>query len=319
MQLIRGYSAIRDEHRGCVATIGNFDGVHLGHRGILAQVQSYAREHGLVDCAIVFEPLPREYFADSARAVSLVGEGSAPLARIQTLRDKLEAFAHEGVEQVLCLTFNDALRQLTAEQFVRHILVDGLNIRHLVVGDDFRFGCDRQGNFESLQRMGQEFGFTVERTCTVMHGGVRVSSTRIRDALAQGRFQEAEGLLGRPFMISGRVCHGQQLGRHLGLPTANLSLGRNHSPVRGVYSVRVHGLDCTYNGVANVGSRPTVHGTVERLEVHLLDFQGDLYGRRIAVEFIEKIRDEQKFDTLNALKSAINNDILKARAYFAEH
>ena len=319
MQLIRGYGAIKAEHRNCVATIGNFDGVHLGHQSILRQVQTYAEREGLATCAIVFEPLPREFFVQSQGVVQ--SRGHSLQARIYTFRDKLEAFSSANVDQVLCLNFNDALRGLTAEQFVRHILVDGLGIRHLVVGDDFRFGCDRNGDFDSLCAMGEQFGFTVENSCTVEIAGERVSSTRIREALEQGHFAEAEQLLGRPFMISGRVNHGQKLGRKLGFPTINLPLGRSHSPVRGVYIVRVHGVlengvERIYNGIANVGSRPTVNGTRDRLEVHLLNFEGDLYGHRLSVEFIEKIRGEQKFDSLADLKLAIADDRRKALGYF---
>ncbi|CAM3587371.1 bifunctional riboflavin kinase/FAD synthetase [Parendozoicomonas haliclonae] len=310
MQLIRGHNAIRDEHKGCVATIGNFDGVHLGHQDILAQVRTRAREEGAADCVIVFEPLPREYFS---RERAKAGEASSPPARIQTFRDKLESFEQAGVDQVLCLQFNDALRSLTADEFIRQILVDGLAIRHLVVGDDFRFGCDRKGDFACLQRAGQQYGFTVDHTRTVIVEDERVSSTRIRNLLTDGNFTEAAKLLGHPFTISGRVNHGQKLGRQLGVPTANLRIGRRHCPVNGVYAVRIHGLDRVYNGVANVGKRPTVNGTQERLEVHLLDFDGDLYGCRIRVEFVEKIRGEQKFDKLDDLKLAISNDIIQAR------
>ena len=312
MQLIRGYGAITENHRGCVATIGNFDGVHLGHQDILAQVRERASKDGVPTCVMVFEPLPREFFA------RVSGKDSPPPARIQTFRDKLESLERAGVDQVLCLSFNDALRSLTANEFIRQVLVDGLAIRHLVVGDDFRFGCDRKGNFESLQAAGEQYGFTVDHTRTVIMDGDRVSSTRIRQLLSDGDFAMTERLLGSPFTISGRVNHGQKLGRKLGMPTANLRIGRRHCPVQGVYAVRVHGLDKIYDAVANVGSRPTVDGQIERLEAHLLDFNGDLYGCRIRVEFIEKIRGEQKFSHLDELKAAIENDVSRARIIFAK-
>ncbi|MTI12623.1 bifunctional riboflavin kinase/FAD synthetase [Sansalvadorimonas verongulae] len=312
MQLIRGHGAITENHRGCVATIGNFDGVHLGHQDILSQVRERARKEDVPTCVIVFEPLPREFFA------RVSGADTPPPARIQTFRDKLEALNRAGVDQVLCLSFNEALRSLTADEFIRQVLVDGLAIHHLVVGDDFRFGCDRKGNFESLQDAGEQYGFTVDHTRTVIRDGDRVSSTRIRQLLSDGDFAMAEKLLGSLFTISGRVNHGQKLGRRLGMPTANLRIGRCHCPVQGVYAVRVHGLDKPYGAVANIGSRPTVNGQIERLEAHLLDFSGDLYGRRIRVEFIEKIRDEQKFSHLDELKAAIENDVSRARAILAE-
>ena len=307
MQLIRGHGAITENHRGCVATIGNFDGVHLGHQDILSQVREHAHKEGVPTCVMVFEPLPSEFFARAS------GKETPPPARIQTFRDKLEALEQAGIDQVLCLSFNDAMRSLTADEFIRQILVDGLAIRHLVVGDDFRFGCDRKGNFASLQAAGEQYGFTVDNTRTVIVDDSRVSSTRIRQLLSNGDFSQAEKLLGKPFTISGRVNHGQKLGRKLGMPTANLRIGRRHCPVQGVYAVRVHGLDKPYGAVANIGVRPTVNGQRERLEAHLLDFDGDLYGRRIRVEFVEKIRGEQKFNHLDELKQAVENDILRAR------
>ena len=311
MQLIRGHGAITDEHKGCVATIGNFDGVHLGHQDILAQVRESAHDNGVLSCVMVFEPLPREFFFRASDAPE-----NQP-ARIQTFRDKLEALDQAGVDQVLCLAFNDGLRSLTADQFIQQVLVDGLAIRHLVVGDDFRFGCDRRGNFSSLRKAGEQYGFTVDHTRTVIVNEERVSSTRVRELLAESRFADAAVLLGRPFTISGRVNHGQKLGRQLGVPTANLLIGRRHCPVQGVYAVRVHGLSQIHSGVANIGTRPTVSGAGERLEVHLLDFDGDLYGRRIQVEFVDKIRGEQKFNQLDDLKQAISNDIARARAILA--
>ncbi|WP_281646612.1 bifunctional riboflavin kinase/FAD synthetase [Parendozoicomonas sp. Alg238-R29] len=311
MQLIRGHGAITEEHRGCVATIGNFDGVHLGHQDILAQVRELARKEGVPTCVMVFEPLPREYFS------RISGSDDNPPARIQTFRDKLEALEQAGVDQVLCLPFNESLRSLTADEFICQVLIEGLAIHHLVVGDDFRFGCDRKGNFESLQAAGEQYGFTVDHTRTVVVNGDRVSSTRIRQLLSDGDFVEAEELLGKPFSISGRVNHGQKLGRQLGVPTANLRIGRRHCPVQGVYAVRVHGLEKVYCGVANIGMRPTVNGKVERLEAHLLDYDGDLYGRRISVEFVNKIRGEQKFDHLDKLKQAIEKDIARARVILA--
>ncbi|GAA4651200.1 bifunctional riboflavin kinase/FAD synthetase [Kistimonas scapharcae] len=303
MQLIRGFQNIQPLPQGCVATIGNFDGIHLGHQDILTQVREKASALNLPACVVLFEPQPREFFT-----------GDKAPARVYTLRDKLEVLAAEGVDTVLCLPFNEAFRSLTADEFIQKVLVDILAVRHLVVGDDFRFGCDRAGNFARLETAGQTCGFTVDHTRTVMQENERVSSTRIRQALGTGDFAGVNTLLGRTWLISGKVCHGQRLGRSMGVPTANIVLKRKSLPVRGVFAVRVHGLDQVYNGVANVGTRPTVAGQGARLEVHLLDYQGDLYGRRIQVEFLHKIRDEQSFPSIADLKAAIANDIVRARA-----
>ncbi|WP_211824586.1 bifunctional riboflavin kinase/FAD synthetase [Kistimonas asteriae] len=303
MQLIRGFQNIQPLPQGCVATIGNFDGVHLGHQDILAQVREKAAALNLPACVVLFEPQPREFFT-----------GEQAPARVYTLRDKLEVLAAEGVDTVLCLPFNEAFRSLTADEFIQTVLVDILAVRHLVVGDDFRFGCDRSGNFARLASAGKTLGFSVDHTRTVMINDERVSSTRIRQALAAGDFVDVNTLLGRTYLISGKVSHGQRLGRSMGVPTANIVLKRKSLPVRGVFAVRVHGLlDQVYNGVANVGSRPTVAGQGARLEVHLLDYQGDLYGQRIQVEFLHKIRDEQSFRSISDLKAAIADDIVRAR------
>ncbi|OQX39736.1 MAG: riboflavin biosynthesis protein RibF [Oceanospirillales bacterium LUC14_002_19_P2] len=303
MQLIRGFQNIQPLPQGCVATIGNFDGVHLGHQDILAQVREKAVSLNLPACVVLFEPQPREFFT-----------GDKAPARVYTLRDKLEVLAVERVDTVLCLPFNEAFRSLTADEFIQKVLVDILAVRHLVVGDDFRFGCDRAGNFARLETAGQIYGFTVDHTRTVMQDNARVSSTRIRQALGASDFVGVNTLLGRTWLISGKVSHGQRLGRSMGVPTANIVLKRKSLPVRGVFAVRVHGLDQVYSGVANIGTRPTVAGQGARLEVHLLDYQGDLYGRRIQVEFLHKIRDEQSFPSIADLKAAIADDIVQARA-----
>ncbi len=310
MQLIRGLSAIKKRHKGCVLTIGNFDGVHKGHQNILAEVRRQAAAHDTASAAMVFEPLPREYFCVQSDLPS----------RLQTFREKLETLDDLGLDQLVCLHFNRDLRGLTAEEFIQQVLVEGLNIRHLIVGDDFRFGLGRSGTYSTLEEAGQQYGFTVANTHSVILDNERISSTLIRNCLKEGEFARAEHFLGRPFLISGRVLHGQKLGRTLGVPTANLRLGRRHSPVRGVYAVQVKGeqLDKVYQGVANIGSRPTVEGGFDRLEVHLLDFDGDLYGRRIQVEFVGKIRDEQKFENLDALKAAIHRDIAGVRAILTD-
>ena len=223
--------------------------------------------------------------------------------------------ARQGADRVLCLAFNRRLRELSAEEFVQQVLVDGLGVKHLEVGDDFRFGCDRSGDFAFLLESGKRHGFTVEAANTVADSGERVSSTRLRQVLAEGDFELAERLLGRPFSITGRVMHGQKLGRTLGAPTANVQLKRLHAPLQGVYRVSAEVDGQTHKGVANIGTRPTVEGDGRpHLEVHLLDFAGDLYGRRMTVTFHEKIRDEQRFDSLDSLQQAIQADFATARA-----
>lgn len=306
MQLVRGLHNLRPSHRGCVATIGNFDGVHRGHQGVLARLRERAAEAGLPSCVVLFEPQPREFFAPD----------TAP-ARISSLREKLELLRVAGVDRVLCLTFNRRLRELSAEQFIHQIMVEGLGVKHLEVGDDFRFGCDRAGDFALLVEAGEREGFTVESAATIAFDGERVSSTRVREVLAAGDFGMAERLLGRPYCISGRVLHGQKLGRQLGTPTANLRLNRLRPALNGVYLVSTEVDGKRWPGVANIGTRPSVKGDGRaHLEVHLLDFAGDLYGRRLVVQFHRKLRDEQRFASLEALKSAIDADIAAARAHW---
>lgn len=311
-EFIHGLAGLRARHRGCVATIGSFDGVHLGHQAILARLCSIARSRGVPSLVVIFEPQPHEYFA----------KDSAP-ARLMRLREKVEALFAAGVERVLCLKFDEHLRGLTAQEFVQQILVDKLAVVHLEIGDDFRFGCDRGGDFALLQKMGASHGFTLDRAQTLTVNGERVSSTRIRDLLEQDRFHDAGRLLGAPYSISGRVIYGKQLGRHLGAPTANLGLGRYRCPVRGVYAVRVELMDAPgaeaqwHHGVANVGVRPTLKGPAKPLlEVHLLHFNGDLYGQWLRVVFCEKLRSEQKFSNLDLLKQQIQMDIEHGKRYF---
>ncbi|BAP41723.1 riboflavin kinase [Pseudomonas sp. StFLB209] len=306
MQLVRGLHNLRPQHRGCVATIGNFDGVHRGHQAILARLRERAAELDLPSCVVIFEPQPREFFAPD----------TAP-PRLARLRDKVELLRAEGVDRVLCLSFNQRFSQLSATEFVETIVLDGLGVKHLEVGDDFRFGHDRSGDFDFLQRAGAAHGFTVEAAQTVEIDGLRVSSTKVRKALASADFDLAEQLLGRPFAISGRVLHGQKLARQLGTPTANVQLKRRRVPLSGVYltSTLIDGQ--VWPGVANIGVRPTVAGDGSaHLEVHLLDFAGDLYGRRLTVVFHQKLRDEQRFASLEALKTAINADVAAARAHW---
>ncbi|WP_049721167.1 bifunctional riboflavin kinase/FAD synthetase [Gilvimarinus polysaccharolyticus] len=307
-EFIRGLYNLRERHRGSVATIGTFDGVHLGHQAILRQLKDVSERLQLPSVVILFEPQPHEYFARER----------AP-ARLMRLREKLEALFAAGVNKVLCLQFNEAFRSLTAHQFIAQVLVGGLGIRHLVVGDDFRFGCDRAGNYQLLQEAGAELDFGVTDTCTLTLAGERVSSTRIREHLQAGEFAQAEACLGRPYAISGRVGHGKKLGRELGVPTANVRLQRYRAPLSGVFVISALLADgkC-YPGVANVGVKPTIGGDIEPLlEVHLLDFDRDIYSQPVTVMFHQRLRAEQKFASLAALTAQLQDDIRGARAYFA--
>ncbi len=309
MQLVRGIHNLQPGHRGCVATIGNFDGVHRGHQAILARLRERSRALGVPGCVVIFEPQPREFFAPDR----------AP-ARLTRLREKLALLAARDVDRVLCLIFNQRLRALSAADFVHQVLVRGLGVRRLEVGDDFRFGCDRAGDFGFLRRAGAAEGFEVDEAATVEVAGARVSSSRIRQALAAGDLPLAGLLLGRPYSISGRVLHGQQLGRTIGAPTANIQLGRLHPPLSGVFLVKTLVDGQPWPGVANIGRRPSVHSDGRpHLEVHLLDFQGDLYGRSLEVTFLQRIRDEQRFPSLAALQHAIATDIASARAFWRAH
>ncbi len=306
MRLIRGIHNLKPEHRGCVATIGNFDGVHLGHQCILDRVIAEARRRDVLSTVMLFEPQPQEFFAPQ----------SAP-ARLMSLRDKLIALRECGVDRVLCAHFNRTFRELSAESFVRDLLVAGLDVRYLVVGDDFRFGCGRDGDFAYLRQAGRQLGFEVTDTPTRQVDGARVSSTRVRRALARGDLRLARQLLGRGYAISGRVRHGDKIGRTIGVPTVNLALKRLVAPLHGVYAVRVSGAGLEgHPGAASVGTRPSVNGVENRLEVHLLDFQGDLYGQHLTVTFERYLRAEEKFASLDELMVAIQGDIEQTRAYF---
>jgi len=312
MELIRGLQNIRSKHCGCVATIGNFDGVHLGHQAVLGQLAEKAAELGLPTVLITFEPQPMEYFVPD----------KVP-ARLTRFREKILALQRYSVDRVCCLSFNDKLAKLSAEDFIAQVLVEKLGVKYLVVGDDFRFGLNRAGTFETLVEAGKKYGFQVVSMHTFEIDAERVSSTRIRSALEKGDMAGAEKLLGRRYRMSGRVAHGEKLGRELGFPTANIHLHRHASAVQGIFVVEVFGLDAfsqykqPIQGVASVGTRPTVNETKALLEVFLLDFNQDIYGRHIQVSFLKKLRDEEKFDSLDELIKQIQLDVEQAQAYFA--
>lgn len=306
-EFIRGLHNLRPRHRGCVATIGSFDGVHLGHQAILRQLRQAADHYDLPALVILFEPQPHEFFS-----------GERAPARLMRLREKILALREQGIERILCLQFNERLRSLSAQEFIGQVLVERLGIRHLVVGDDFRFGCDRRGDFALLQQAGEQQDFTVSDTCTLLLRGERVSSTRIRSMLEIGNFEAAAELLGKPYSIGGRIGYGQQLGRQLGVPTANIHLRRYRSPLQGVFAVTAtfQNGSC-YPGVANVGVRPTVSGDKKPLlEVHLLDFARSVYGVAIDVTFYTKLRNEKKFESIDTLRLQLQQDIVDARQWF---
>ncbi|MGH1499822.1 bifunctional riboflavin kinase/FAD synthetase [Yersinia proxima] len=306
MELIRGIHNIRARHHGCVLTIGNFDGVHRGHQALLEQLKREGQRLGLPVMVMIFEPQPLELFAAD----------KAP-ARLTRLRDKARYLAEAGVDYLLCVKFDPRFAAITAQDFVAQLLVDKLGVKFLTVGDDFRFGAGRQGDFQLLQQAGAEFGFDVISTDSFCDGGLRISSTAIRQALSDDDLVLAETLLGHPYSISGRVVHGDELGRTIGFPTANLPLKRLVAPVKGVYAVDVYGLGLKpLPGVANIGTRPTVAGVRQQLEVHLLDVTMDLYGRHIDVVLRAKLRNEQRFASLDALKQQIANDVVTARTFF---
>ena len=307
MELVRGLHNLRPRHRGCAVTIGNFDGIHRGHQAVLEQLSRSARELQLPLTVITFEPQPLEFF----------NPDTIP-PRLTRLREKLEAMREFDVDRVVCLRFDEYLAGLSADEFIRVILVDGLDVRHLVVGDDFRFGRERAGNFALLEQAGARQGFAVVAMQTFDIGGSRVSSTRIRTALEAGDLVAAKTMLGRPYRMSGRVAHGDKRGRTIGYPTANIYLHRAAAPVAGVFAVEMHGLPgAPLQGVANVGTRPTVDGTRSQLEVHLFDFDRDIYGCHVRVSFLHKIREEQRFDSFAALQAQIRRDEERARSYFA--
>jgi riboflavin kinase/FMN adenylyltransferase len=289
-------------------TIGNFDGVHRGHQAMLARLRDAARARRLPACAMTFEPHPREFFAPD----------KAP-SRLTTVREKLELLATENMERVYVCRFDYRFAQITAEEFIEKTLVRGLGVRYLMVGDDFRFGARRAGDFALLKQHAARLGYEVEAMSSVTIDGERVSSTAVRDALAAGDLDRTGRLLGRPYRISGHVVRGDGLGRQLGFPTANVRIRHNRPPLSGIFAVEVSGAsDRRVAGVASLGVRPTVKQAAEPiLEIYLLDFHADLYGRRLRVDFLHKFRDEQKFIDLAALTHQIGRDVDDARTFFA--
>lgn len=302
MELIRGLHNIREKHKGCVLTIGKFDGVHLGHQAVLKSLIEKSRELGLPSTVMVFEPQPEEVFTPDV----------AP-ARLSRLRDKYNQLKKLGVDRLLCIKFDKRFAGYSAQDFVEDLLVTRLGIGFLVVGDDFRFGKGRAGDFAMLTEEGKKCGFTVVNTASFRLHDCRISSTEVRNALANDDFGTACSMMGRPFDISGKVVHGDAKGRTIGFPTANVLLKRCRTPINGVFAVTVQLGNSNFNGVANIGTRPTVNGQRSQLEVHIFEYSGNLYGQYISVRMHGKLRDELKFDSFELLKQQINTDAQQAK------
>jgi riboflavin kinase / FMN adenylyltransferase len=304
MELIRGLVNIKPRLHGCVASIGNYDGVHLGHQHVLKELIRHARTLALPATVVVFEPTPQEYFA------------AAPPARLMNFHEKCSALAACGVQRIVCLRFDHRLAVMPAETFIERVLVSALGVRHLVVGEDFRFGRDRIGDFAMLKSAGEVHGFEVQRAHTLTVAGERLSSSRIRQLLAAGELETAAEMLGKPFAVSGRVIYGDGLGQTLDYPTANIPLKRRVSPVHGIFVAAVHGIGgAARYGAAYVGSRPAVGGRREMLEVYVFDFNGGLYGQRLRVELLHQLREDAAFKNLEALKAQMGRDIDAASAW----
>ncbi len=305
MLLLRGLYNVPPSVKGCAATIGNYDGIHRGHQKVLAQVRDLARSHHGLALIISFEPTPLEFFEPE----------QAP-ARLTRFREKYRLLKAFGMDGFLRLRFNQYFADLSPEDFISEVLLEGIGVKDLVVGDDFRFGRDRAGDFGTLREAAAAPGFDVHRVNTIeSEDGIRISSSAIRDCLAQGDVEGAAAMLGRRYSMTGRVVRGQKLGRTLGYPTANIELHRRNCPLQGIYAVRIHGVGCdALTGVSSLGTRPTVGGETLLLETHIFDFDEDIYGRYIDVEFVAKIRDELYFESLSALTEQMHEDAAQARS-----
>ena len=308
MEIINGLHNLRSRHQGCVLTIGNFDGVHRGHRQLIDALCEKAKALGVPSMLMTFEPQPREFFA-----------GTKLPARLTRFREKVYLLDQTPLDRLLCLPFNERTANIEADWFAKDFVVDKVGAKHLVIGDDFRFGRGREGDFALFERYGQIHGYSVSAMSTLLQGEARISSTLIRETLAAGDFTAAANLLGHEYFIMGRVVYGRQLGRQLNVPTANIRLQRYRAALEGVYCVTVEGIaGAVRHGIANIGVRPTVDGKEPLLEVHVFDYTGNLYGDLIKVTFKQKLREEQAFDSIDALKTQINQDIEQARHYFDE-
>ncbi|HSJ79784.1 MAG TPA: bifunctional riboflavin kinase/FAD synthetase [Thiobacillus sp.] len=307
MRITHGFTPLGMPH---AVTIGNFDGLHLGHQAMLSRLRDVAQARGLPSCVLSFEPHPREFFTPE----------QAP-ARLSSLREKAECLQRMGIDRLHVFRFDRAFSALTAEAFIEQVLGTTLQARYVLVGDDFRYGAKRAGDFALLERLGHSLGFDAEFLPTVEVAGERASSTAVRQALATGELEHAARLLGRPYSISGRVVHGDKLGRDIGFPTANIQLKHNRPPLLGIFAVEVYGLNGEpLPGAASLGKRPTVKNpdAVPVLEVHLFDFNAEIYGRRVRVEFLHKLRDEEKYPDLDSLVAQIRRDVDNAKHFLKQ-
>ncbi len=307
MRITHGFRPLGTPH---AVTIGNFDGLHLGHQAMLTRLQDVARARGLPSCVLSFEPHPREFFAPD----------QAP-ARLSSLREKAEHLQRLGIDRLHVFRFDRTFASLTAEAFIEQVLGTTLQAQYVLVGDDFRYGAKRAGDFALLKEAGSRLGFDAESLPTVEVAGERSSSTAVRQALAAGELEHAARLLGRPYSISGRVVHGDKLGRDIGFPTANIQLKHNRPPLMGIFAVELYGLNgAPLPGVASLGRRPTVKGAdaVPVLEVHLFDFKAEIYGRRVRVNFLHKLRDEAKYPDLDTLVAQIRRDVDSAKQFLEQ-
>jgi len=305
MELIKGIQALTSKHSPSVVSIGNYDGVHLGHQHVIATLLAQSEKLQAVSTVVTFEPLAKEFFRPNS------------VLRLSSIEERAQCLFELGVERVLCIDFTTEFANYSPKRFVNEVLVEGLGVKYLCVGDDFKFGKDRAGDFEFLRSAGTKQGFSVTAHNTFELGGQRVSSGRVREALSKGNFELAETLLGRPYTITGLVSQGEQLGRTIDFPTANIVLPDVMLPVNGVYAVVATVNQQNVRGIANVGKRPTVGGKENRLEVHMFDFDDDIYGEELTVRFVKKVRDERKFESLDSLKSQIRKDADSARRYLS--
>lgn len=303
MHLFRHYQHFStDEDFASIVTVGNFDGMHLGHQHLFSQMLALAKQAGVQSVALVFEPQPQEFFSPEKSC-----------ARLSTLRDKAELLQQFKLDFLICQRFDEAFSKISADCFINDILLKTLRVKTLFVGNDFRFGFQREGNVDMLRRAGAQHQFQVIEYSPILLAGERISSTRIRHCLAMGDLEQAAQLLGRPYCMKGRVIHGDKRGRLLGFPTANFAIKRKLAPISGVFVVRIGGLECPYYGVANVGKRPTLDGIRHLLEVHVFNFSGDLYAKTLQIEFLVKLRDEQRFANIAELQAQIARDCAQAR------
>jgi riboflavin kinase/FMN adenylyltransferase len=304
MEFIRGIHNIKPHHQGCIATIGNFDGVHLGHQTILQQITRQSQKTKSRSCVIIFEPQPKEFFL----------KDQAP-KRICDLRQKLIFFADYQIDQVLCINFNNKFKQLSADNFITELLLEKLKVRTLYIGEDFKYGNDRIGNFNHLTSFATNNNFTAHVVPKFIKNNKKISSTLIRELLQNNDLSTANKFMGHPFTITGKVVTGNQYGRKLGFPTANIALKRTNIPINGVFIVRVIINGIVFFGVANIGLRLSIDNQHPILEVHILNFNKDLYGRLIQVEFIKKLRQTQKFSSMDELSKAIHQDVIQAKQF----